>query len=338
MINILKENIPGYIKKLDRILKPIEKDLSLLEDNLKGNLYSGNFDLDKMVSYFFSSGGKRLRPAIILLFSKAISKGHLTSKNFELALAVEMIHTASLIHDDVIDNSETRRGIITLNQKWGAKTAVITGDYILSKALEKLTSINILAVEMFSKTLNDLCVGEILQKNQSYNIISLEEYINKSERKTAKLFMAGTECAAAITPGTNNLIINAARGYSVNYGIAFQIIDDILNFNGILQKIGKPVANDLKNGIITAPVIFANQEMEKKGDFTLRKLINKKFKNEKDFKKALKIVLESDGINKSRELALEYVQKALVSLDMIDNNSYKQALIDLAFYTVNRSS
>ncbi len=338
MLNIITEKLPKYAKKLDQIIKPIEKELFLLEDNLTENLKSESPDLDKMIRYFFRSGGKRLRPVIVMLFSKAINRGYLPTNNFELALAVEMIHTASLIHDDVIDNSETRRGTLTLNKKWGAKTAIITGDYVLSMALNKLTSINLLAVEMFSKTLNELCVGEILQKNQDYKIISMEDYINKSERKTARLFMAGTECAAAITPNSNNLMINSARCYSLDFGIAFQVIDDILNFSGTFSQIGKPAENDLKNGIITAPVIFAVQEYEEKGDFTLRKLIETRFKKEKDHKKALKLVLGSNGINKARLMAKNYIQKAVNSLDVIEDNCYKQALIDLSWYTVERTS
>ncbi len=338
MLDIITENFTNSTKKLDAILKPIEKELTLLEENLIHNILSGNRDLDKMVTYFFRSGGKRLRPAIVILFAKAISKGYLPSVNLELAQAVEMVHTASLIHDDVIDNAETRRGVLTLNKQWGAKKAVIVGDYILSRALGKLIKINTLAVEMFSNTLNELCVGEIMQKNQSYQIISLEDYINKSERKTAKLFMAATECAAAITKGTNNLIIKATRGYSLNFGIAFQIVDDILDFTGNRQQTGKPAAGDLKNGIITAPVIFANQQYEENGDLTLKKLIETKFRNEKDFKRALGIVMKSGGIEKANKLAREYVEKAVGYLDVIEDSSYKQSLIDLAYYTLKRTS
>lgn len=325
-------------KKLDCVLEPIAQELSILEENLTGSIVSGNVDLDRMVSYFFNSGGKRLRPALVILFGKAVNDGILTPKNFELALTMEMVHTASLIHDDVIDDSETRRGILTLNKRWGAKTAVITGDYILSRALSKLTSIGIFAVEMFSNTLNELCVGEILQKNQSYKVVSLDEYINKSERKTARLFMAGAECAAAIALEPNNVVINAARGYSLNFGIAFQIIDDILNFVGNSCKVGKPAGNDLKSGIITAPAIFAVQEYEKKGDSTLKNLIESGLKSDKDFKKAMKLILDSNGLHKSRLFAEKYIEESINALEPLENNEYKQALIDLARYAAKRCS
>ena len=338
MLKILTKNAATFSKKLGCILKPIEKELSLLEDNLTGSIISGNAELDRMVSYFFNSGGKRLRPAITILFGKAVNSGLLIPENFELAQAVEMVHTASLIHDDVIDDAKTRRGILTLNKKWSAKIAVITGDYVLTKALGKLTSIGLLAVEIFADTLNELCIGEILQKNQSYKVITLDEYINKSERKTAKLFMAGTECAASIALGTNNVVINAAREYSLNFGIAFQIMDDILNFVGNSHKVGKPAGNDLKSGIITAPAMFAVQEYEKQGDSTLRNLIESGIKREKDFKKAMKLILTSNGIQKAELLAEEYIEKAVKALDVIEDNEYKQSLIDLAYYAAKRYS
>ncbi|HSA06511.1 MAG TPA: polyprenyl synthetase family protein [Candidatus Gastranaerophilales bacterium] len=336
MIKTLIEKFTNPAGKLDRILKPIEKDLLLLENNLRENMFSGNSELDKMVAYFFKSGGKRLRPAIIILYSRALNRGYLADENFRIAEAVEMIHTASLVHDDVIDEAETRRGFQTINKKWGSKLAVITGDYILSRALSKLTSVGILAVEIFSQTLNALCIGEIMQKNQSFKVISMEEYINKSERKTAKLFMAGMECAASIMPETNNLVINIARGYSYNFGIAFQIMDDILNFTGDSKKLGKPAGNDLKHGIITAPVIFAVEEYDKTGDSTLKNLILAGLKTEKDFKKAVKLVIDSNGIQKAQVLAQDYSSKAVNCLANLKDSVYKQSLIDLANYSTNR--
>lgn len=337
MLDFLAQNFTKSPKKSDYILKPVEKELSMLEVNLIKSLYSGNSDLDKIIKYVFSSGGKRLRPALVILFSKALAEGYVSPSQFELAEAIEMIHTASLLHDDVIDSAQTRRGMLTVGNKWGSRTAILAGDYILSRALGKLASIGITAVEMFAGTLNELCIGEMLQKSQNYTVISLEEYINKSERKTAKLFMSGVECAVSILPSANNLSIKAAREYSLNFGIAFQIMDDIINFTDYNKKTGKPAGNDLKNGIVTAPVIFAIQEYEKTGDKTLENLIKNKLKSEKDFKKAMKLVLDSKGIEKARLLGDEYAQKAVDALEVIEDSNYKQGLIDLAYFAIQRN-
>lgn len=338
MINFLSKIVYKSDSKLSDILNPVKDDLLLLEKKLPESLKSGNETLNQVTEYVSKSGGKRLRPALVFLFARALCNGNLPKKHFLLAEAVEMTHTASLIHDDIIDDAETRRGVLTAGKKWNTKIAVIAGDFILSRALTKLVSAGGLSVEMFAGTLNELCIGEIQQGNQKFKIILFEDYIKKSERKTAKLFMAGAECAASLIPGANNLIIKAARDYSRNFGIAFQITDDILNFNGHGKKLGKPAGNDLKNGILTAPVLFAVQEYEKKNDRTLKKLINNKLKGKNDFSLAMQLVLNSGGIKKSEELAASYVEAAVKALDNADDGVYKKALIDLAVYALKRES
>ena len=336
MINFLSKIAYGAKNRQNDILKPVEEDLKLLETKLSESLVSGNSQLDEITKYVTKSGGKRLRPALVFLFARALNEGCLSQNHLFLGEAVEMMHTASLIHDDVIDDAETRRGFLTVGKKWNSRTAVIVGDFILARALTKLVAVGGTAPEIFASTLNELCVGEIQQGSQKFKITSFEDYIKKSERKTAKLFAAGTECAAAITPGANNLIIKAVRDYSLNFGTAFQIMDDILNFTGSREKIGKPAGNDLKNGILTAPVLFALQEYEEKNDFTLKKLINNKFRGKKDFTLAMNLILKSDGIQKSEELAEYYINKAIEALDVTEDNIYKKSLIDLAVYTLKR--
>lgn len=336
MINFLSKFTNKTQNRLNDILKPVEEDLNQLEIKLSENLTSGNAQLDAITEYVIKTGGKRLRPALVFLFAKALNNGFLSSNHFYLGEAVEMVHTASLIHDDVIDEAETRRNFLTIGKKWNYRTAVIVGDFILARSLTKLVSVGGIATELFANTLNELCIGEIQQGEQKFKIISFEDYIKKSERKTAKLFAAGAECAAAITPDSNNVIIKAVRDYSLNFGIAFQIMDDILNFTGSYKKVGKPDGNDLKNGILTAPVLFALEEFEKKNDSTLKKLINNKLKGNKDFNKAMNIVLNSNGIQKSRELTEYYIEEAVKALDVMENNIYKKALIDLAVYTLKR--
>ena len=336
MINFLSKITNKAQNKLNDILKPVEEDLQSLETKLSESLTSGNSHLDQVTKYITKTGGKRLRPALVFLFARALNNGFLSSNHFYLGEAVEMVHTASLVHDDVIDEAETRRGFLTVGKKWNSRTAVIVGDFILARSLTKLVSVGGIATELFANALNELCIGEIQQGSQKFNIISFEEYIKKSERKTAKLFVAGTECAAAITPGANNLIIKAVRDYSLNFGIAFQIMDDILNFTGSHEKVGKPAGNDLKNGILTAPVLFALEELEKKNDSTLKKLINNKFKGKKDFNLAMSLVMKSDGIQKSRDLTEYYIEEAVKALDIMEDSIYKNSLIDLAVYTLKR--
>lgn len=336
MINFLSKITYKSQNRLNDILKPVEEDLNQLETKLSESLTSGNSRLDEITNYVTKSGGKRLRPALVFLFAKALNNGFLSSNHFCLGEAVEMVHTASLIHDDVLDEAETRRGFLTVGKKWNSKTAVIVGDFVLARSLTKLVSVGGIATELFANTLNELCIGEIQQGDQKFKIISFEEYIKKSERKTAKLFVAGTECAAAITPGANNLIIKAVRDYSLNFGIAFQIMDDILNFTGSREKLGKPAGNDLKNGILTAPVLFALEEFEENNDSTLKKLINNKFKGKKDFNRVMNLILKSNGIQKSRDLAEYYIEEAVKALDVMDDNICKKALVDLAVYTLKR--
>ena len=336
MINFLLKITNNTQYRLNDILKPVEEDLESLETKLSESLTSGNSRLDEITKYIIKTGGKRLRPALVFLFAKALNNGFLSSNHFYLGEAVEMVHTASLIHDDVIDDAETRRGVLTVGKKWNSRTAVIIGDFILARSLTKLVSVGGIATELFANMLNDLCIGEIQQGDQKFKIISYEDYIKKSERKTAKLFAAGAECAAAITPGANNLIIKAVRDYSLNFGIAFQIMDDILNFTGCHKKVGKPAGNDLKNGILTAPVLFALEESEKKNDLTLKKLINNKLRGKKDFDQAMSLIMKSEGIQQSRDLAKYYIEEAVKALDCMEDNICKKALIDLAVYTLTR--
>jgi len=336
MINFLTKIGQKKQNRLNEVLKPVEKDLGNLEINLLESLSSGNLPFDEIVKYVIKAGGKRLRPAMVFLLARALNKGKLSKNCFFLGEALEMVHTASLIHDDVIDEAETRRGFLTVGKKWNYRTAVIIGDFILSRALIKLVMVGGLATELFANTLNELCIGEIQQGDQKCKRIPFEDYIKKSERKTAKLFVAGAECVAAITPNSNNLINKAVREYALNFGIAFQIMDDILNFTGNQKTVGKPAGNDLKNGILTAPVLFALEELEKNNDNSLKKLINNRLRGKNDLNNAVDIIMKTNGIEKAKELTASFIEKAVNSLDIMEDSEYKEALIDLAIYTLKR--
>jgi all-trans-nonaprenyl-diphosphate synthase len=337
MINIISTNRSANQSDLSEIFKPVSADLSVLEEKLIINLSGSNDTLNKITEYIIKSGGKRLRPAVTFLVAKALNNGLLASEHLHIGLALEMIHTATLIHDDVIDEAETRRNNKTIHKIWNDKIAIAAGDYLLAKALTQLVlPKNNMVIDIFAQVMGEICEGEIEQNSQNYKMITLEQYIEKSARKTAKLFVAGAQCAAIVTPGVNNCIINATKEFALNFGIAFQIIDDLLNFTSNQEEFGKPVGIDLQNGILTAPVIFALKEYENKGDDTLKKIIQNEIKDETEFNTALDLVLKSDGINQTKLLAGDYGNKAINSLATLPQNVYKNSLLDLTAFILER--
>jgi len=322
---------------LDDIIEPVKFELGTFEKKISKELSGSTKLLDDICDHIIKSGGKRLRPAVTFLLAKALNRGLLSSDHFKLGIALELIHTASLIHDDVIDGTDVRRNSQTVHNKWNEKLAVISGDFLLAKSLKKLAEIkNLQIIELFANIMNEICVGEAEQGEQSYQIISLEEYIRKSIRKTAMLFVAGCEGAALITPGADNEMVKSAREYALNLGIAFQIFDDILNFSENQNTTGKPVGVDLKNGIITAPALFAIKEYEKSKDYTLRTLIQNKFKTDEEYNQAVRLVLDSNGIQKAKELSGQYVLKAVKCLDSVQKSIYRDSLVNIAYYSANR--
>jgi all-trans-nonaprenyl-diphosphate synthase len=360
MINQISEDSLKNINKLSEILKPVNSELLLLEDKLINSITSSNPLLDKITRYILDAGGKRLRPAICFLFAKALNNNIMSSSHMQVGIALELIHTATLIHDDVIDETKTRRGRKTVHQMWDNKTAIIAGDFLLAKALTNLAlTKNTGVIEIFANTMNEICVGEMEQSLQNYNPVSIKEYIEKSKRKTAMLFIAAAQSAAILTdceqrlkdgddePATvtpfnasnqaaNNMITNAVKEYALNFGISFQIVDDILNFTSNEEYSGKPAGIDLKNGILTAPALFALEEYEEKGDFTLLKLIQNNFNDENSFNLAVELIFNTNGIQKAQDLARHYAGLANKSLDIIKDNPCKEALQKLLIFVQER--
>ncbi|MEI7474033.1 MAG: polyprenyl synthetase family protein [bacterium] len=337
MVDSAQKDCQAFNYCLNDILITVKPELDSLERKLIQELSGNNPFLNKITEHIIQAGGKRLRPALVFLFSKAFNGSFVSSNHLRLAIASELIHTATLIHDDIIDEADERRGIQTINSKWSDKAAVIAGDYLLAKSLKNLAlTKNVNVIEIFSNILSEICEGEITQNSEKYQIPLLESYIEKSKRKTAMLFIACTEGSAVLSPNSNNLKIKTARDYALNFGIAFQIIDDVLNYMTQNNEADKPVGSDLFNGIITAPAIFAVEEYAEKGDFILKNLIENGLNSSEEFDLALELILNTQGINKSIKLAEEYSQKACQSIETLEENEIKQTLTDLAQFVINR--
>ena len=319
------------------LFRTISPELEVLEENLVVKIPAKSKLLKEIVSYIFLSGGKRFRPAVSLLMAKAT--GGIKDKHITLSEITELIHTASLIHDDIIDSAKLRRGSETINSLWNDKISVIAGDFLFGQASVKLGELeNTEIVKIYAHVLSDLCDGEIEQYSLLFNPnITLEDYIHKSTAKTASLFAACCK-SSAILNNQDSKVIKQCNDFGLSLGIAFQIVDDILDFTSSSNEIGKAVCSDLKNGIITAPTVFAlssTDEIAKQ----IRILIENRFNNdEKDFDKAIRMVFELGGCEKAKQLAVNYIENAKENLSFIKDLEIKQHLSAVAEIVIKKIS
>nr|YP_009504542.1 prenyl transferase [Cyanophora sudae]AWW13625.1 prenyl transferase [Cyanophora sudae] len=316
-----------------KILSPVENELNILTQNLKKLVGSGHPILSAAAEHLFSASGKRLRPAIVLLISKAtIENGNITSRHKRLAEITEIIHTASLVHDDILDESDVRRGIPTVHSDFGTKIAILAGDFLFAQSSWYLANLDSLeVVKLISKVITDFAEGEIRQGLNQFKVnVTLEEYLEKSFYKTASLIAASSK-AAALLSRVDLEIANDLYNYGRHLGLAFQIVDDILDFTASTKELGKPAGSDLKKGNLTAPILFALEQNPE-----LIPIIERQFSQPNDFEYTLDIVSKTKAIEKARELAMEHAQVAIKCLSNLPSSSSKEALKLLAEYVLER--
>lgn len=291
-------------------MKIIEEEINLLNQYLKSGLSDNSNSISEDIYDFIFSKSKKLRPAILFLFAKALNI-EISERILNIAACTELLHNSTLIHDDIIDNAQIRRGKQSLNIKLGNNLSVLAGDFILSIAMLYLTKCgNIKCFEIFSESLKKMCEGEINQHFSKNKVPSLEEYIEKSKNKTAELFKASL---ASMFIAENLPGIKSALNFAENFGIAFQIKDDLLNISA--KDKTKPSLSDIYNGNYTAPVIF----------------LKEKFPNIEQLSKEeiIKLLDNEEIIKRTIKLTEKYAKKAIASLEFIKDNQYKQELINL---------
>jgi all-trans-nonaprenyl-diphosphate synthase len=311
----------------------VDDDLSLLTDNLKRLVGARHPILGAAAEHLFDAGGKRIRPAIVLLVSRAtLLDRDLTPRHRRLAEITEMIHTASLVHDDVVDEAELRRNVPTVNNLFDNRIAVLAGDFLFAQSSWYLANLNNLdVVKLLSKVIRDFAEGEILQGiNRFDTSLTLEAYLEKSYYKTASL-IANSVKAAAVLSETSPEVREHLYAYGRDIGLAFQIVDDILDFTTPTEVLGKPAGSDLISGNLTAPTLFAMEENP-----YLETLIEREFSEVGDIEKALSIVNESQGVERSRELASHHGNLALQHLNCLKPSASSQILKDLVDYVLSR--
>ena len=313
----------------------IKKDLSSLE-NLLHETVSSQVDLITDIgNHLISSGGKRIRPALYLLATKSNPN---LDKNYvmPLAMALEMIHTASLVHDDVLDNAATRRGSATANAKWGNNIAVLTGDYLFAKAFAAIAKNDYgpRISECLATILCDLSEGEILQNHFGYSIPnSLDIYYDRIAKKTANFIAISCEIGAIVTKLPEKDIL-ALREYGYCIGMAFQIVDDILDLTSDSQKIGKPAGNDILQGVITLPVIHAYNHSADGEE--LKSIIENRKMTTEDLARAIEIVKASNSIEFAKQTVVDFLNRAKNVLPDSLPKSVKTSFVEIADFIGNR--
>tara|TARA_Y100001968_G_C19408776_1_gene745169 strand:- start:845 stop:1816 length:972 start_codon:yes stop_codon:yes gene_type:complete len=315
------------------LLLPVELDLETLLTDLRNLIGADHPILQAAAEHLFSAGGKRLRPGIVLLISRALSSdGNLSAKHRRLAEITEMIHTASLVHDDVVDDAATRRGVPTVHSQFNYRVAVLAGDFLFAQSSLHLANLdNLDVVKLLSRVIMDLADGEVKQSLYKYDSSqTLSNYLEKSYCKTASL-MANSAQAAGVLSGLTGDKLMKLNHFGRQLGLAFQVVDDILDFTSNDQQLGKPAASDLASGYLTAPALFALEENP-----SLAKLIDREFSESGDLEKALDLVRDSKAISKTRQLAENFASESCEAIKWLPESPYKEALMQFPNYVISR--
>jgi heptaprenyl diphosphate synthase len=317
--------------KLKMMYSFLNSDINVIEKEIEETIDSQVPLVREASLHLLKAGGKRIRPVFVLLAGRFGDYDINVIKN--VAVTLELIHTASLVHDDVIDEAELRRGRKTVKAKWDNRIAMYTGDFIFARALELMTNINNpLAHKILSNTMVELCLGEIEQIKDKYVFDqNLRNYLRRIKRKTALLIAASCQLGAVAANVDEESHKKLFRfGYYV--GMAFQITDDILDFTSTESELGKPAGGDLMQGNITLPVLYAMEYPEIKKEILK---VNEHITRD-EIGKIIILIKNSDVINRSLALSNRYLDKALAIIESLPQNKSKKALREIALYIGKR--
>jgi len=317
--------------------KSVDEKLVLVEEKIKTKLNSDVGLVQKMTNYHIQTGGKRLR-ALLTLGSAKLCNYLKGGRDINLAACVELIHTATLMHDDVIDVSSVRRGKKTINSIWGNQSSILVGDYLLSRCFEMMVEDgNLEVLKLLSSTSSKIAQGEILQLQHKGDIDMLEEtYLKIISTKTAVLFSASTKVGAILANKKNNEK-DALEFYGKNLGLTFQIADDILDYNSELKLFGKKIGNDFYEGKITLPIILLSQQINNIEKQNLKDIFKKNKRSENDLKFTLDLILKYKIIKQCYKKAEHFISLASSSLSIFPDSEEKKVLENLTTFSLERS-
>ena len=319
-----------------KVFAPIADELEVFKDKFKGQLSSRIKIVDTIARYIVKSKGKNLRPMLVMLSAKACN-GAVTEHTYRASITIELIHTATLVHDDVVDGADMRRGLPSINAIWKNKMSVLMGDYLLANALISIVSVgNFDAMMVLSEATKRTSQGELLQMDKSRKMdIDEKTYFQIISDKTGALIAAACELGA-ITTGQKDSVRQALKDYGENVGVAFQIKDDLFDFEGKQKIMGKTKGRDLLEQKLTLPIIYALAQASKSEGKTILKRI-KKSVTAKDITHILGFTNEHGGLEYAKARLSEYSQAAIAALDKLPDSESKTGLIDFVKFNQARN-
>ena len=321
------------VLSLTQLYAPIAEDMKALDAVIRERLYSDVVLIRQVAEYIIGSGGKRLRPAMVLFTAGAA--GYQGSYHRELAAVVEFIHTATLLHDDVVDESELRRGNKTANALFGNAASVLVGDFLYSRAFQMMVGTdNMKVVRVLADATNVIAEGEVLQLLNCHNAdVAVDDYLRVIRYKTAKLFEAAARLGG-ILGGVGQELEDSLAAFGMHIGTAFQLIDDVLDYSGEEADTGKHIGDDLAEGKPTLPLIHVMQHGTSEQAACVRKAIETGGRD--DFAAVLSAIRESGAIEATRKVAEEEAKLALNALNQLPSSIFKESLVELSSFAVAR--
>ncbi len=320
--------------KIEDVHALIKSNMDAVNDTIKRRLSSEVVLINQIGHHIVNSGGKRLRPMLVLLAAHAL--GYRGRHHINLAAIVEFIHTATLLHDDVVDSSEQRRGQETANSLWGNEASVLVGDFLYSRAFQMMVEVGDMRVmEILAETTNTIAEGEVLQLLNCHDADTTEDrYIKVIRYKTAKLFEAASRLGAILSDSDRELELAMAR-YGMHLGTAFQLVDDMLDYDASDKEIGKNIGDDLAEGKPTLPLIHAMRNGTPEQTALVRRAIEQGGLEEME--RIREVIETTDAIAYTARAAREEAGKAEAALENVPDSPYKEALFALAEFSIHRT-
>ncbi len=322
---------------LDFMDDELRTDLDALEDELLFHLESVTPLLTRTAHYLIAAGGKRIRPIFLIMAYRSVG-GTSLKEVLPISAAIEYIHTASLMHDDINDKSEVRRGLPATHMKFGTIKALVGGDYLFVKAFEIGGRYQYEIIEIIARACARLAEGEVIQSEGKYSCsIDVASYLDVISRKTASLISACLEIGAVLGNPEEKYRF-ALRNLGENIGLAFQITDDILDITGEEEETGKPRGTDIREGQVSLPLLYALEELKGDDHAFLKMVIEKRKNTREEIERALALIRITDAVDRSHEVAMEYIHKAQEALSILPESRYQEHFAMVVEYIGQRCS